>query len=252
MSSLEQRTQKFTQGLIQKQAKIWYEDWSQNWVAWIVILIIILIAMWWLLNGRELPDICNLRSDSESEPEVEDLELGDGSEFLNEPLTEEHIRIDPLTGAIIRYPDDICETSGMAKDRKFGSKGERITCETLEKVYQVPFPTVRPNFLKNPETKRNLELDCYNEDLKIAAEYNGEQHYNFPNRFHKTKQEFLKQIRRDRLKAELCELRGIHLITIPWTIGHQMIADYIKFKLPENIEARTEGKSEPIPHRWTN
>jgi hypothetical protein len=40
------------------------------------------------------------------------------------------------------------------------------------------FMSVRPYWLKNPETGRNLELDCYNEEYRLALEYNGVQHYN--------------------------------------------------------------------------
>lgn len=45
----------------------------------------------------------------------------------------------------------------------------------------------RPDFLKNPESGRNLELDWWCPELKLALEHNGEQHYTFPNGFHSTK-----------------------------------------------------------------
>jgi hypothetical protein len=32
---------------------------------------------------------------------------------------------------------------------------------------------VRPDFLKNPATGRNLEIDCFNNQLKIGLEYQG-------------------------------------------------------------------------------
>ena len=57
------------------------------------------------------------------------------------------------------------------------SKGEQKCKETLEKIYGKEFLCVRPDFLRNPETNRKLELDCYNEELKLAVEYNGIQHY---------------------------------------------------------------------------
>ena len=50
-----------------------------------------------------------------------------------------------------------------------------------------------------------LELDGYNHKLRLAFEYNGYQHYDYPNVFHKTREEFYKQRERDRLKAELCK-----------------------------------------------
>lgn len=247
MSSVEQRTQKFTQGLIKKQAQKWYDEWSQNWIIWIVILALILVICFWILSGRDLPDICNFKPESDSESEPEELEELADMEYCD---IEAGIRIDPFTGAIIDDINAVDDTADAPKPRKFGSKGEQITCETLESVYGKPFPTVRPNFLKNPETNRNLELDCFNDKLRLAAEYSGEQHYNFPNRFHKTRQEFMKQVRRDRLKAEICELQGIHLITVPWTIVHQLIPDFVKYHLPENVKARRDGVTEPIKHNW--
>ena len=48
------------------------------------------------------------------------------------------------------------------------------------------FPKVRPTFLRNPKTNRCLELDGYNKKLKLAFEYDGYQHYIYPNKFHKS------------------------------------------------------------------
>jgi hypothetical protein len=44
---------------------------------------------------------------------------------------------------------------------------------TLEILTGYRFKSVRPGWLENPLTGRNLELDCYNEYLKLALEYNG-------------------------------------------------------------------------------
>ena len=35
----------------------------------------------------------------------------------------------------------------------------------------------RPNWMKNPNTSRNLEIDIWLPELKLAIEYNGQQHY---------------------------------------------------------------------------
>jgi len=43
---------------------------------------------------------------------------------------------------------------------KFASKGEAYTCMCMEELFQnYKFIKVRPNWLKNPKTNRNLELD---------------------------------------------------------------------------------------------
>ncbi len=114
------------------------------------------------------------------------------------------------------------------------SKGEAICKKVLEDLYGQPFITVRPDFLKNPETGRNLELDLYNAKLKLAVEYNGEQHYVFPNCFHKTETEFINQVRRDQYKKQKCSELNIHLINVPYTVpkNYNDIKNFITQRLP--------------------
>lgn len=99
----------------------------------------------------------------------------------------------------------------------------------LERIYCEKFPSVRPDFLVNPETGRCLELDCYNERLGIACEYNGIQHYKYPNPFHKTKKEYIDQIRRDKFKIKVCKYNKILLVSVPYTVTN--IQTYLEEKL---------------------
>ena len=124
------------------------------------------------------------------------------------------------------------------------SKGETLCKQAIEEIYGVPFYCVRPNFLKNPETGRNLELDMYNDDLKIAVEYSGIGHYVYPNPFHRTKEQFINQIRRDQFKVETCDENGIYLITVPYNVPlkYEKIKSYIEYYLPENENKRLENK----------
>jgi hypothetical protein len=73
-------------------------------------------------------------------------------------------------------------------------------------------------FKSTKKILNGLELDGYNEELKLAFEYNGVQHYKFIEFFHKTYDEFLKRKEYDDLKKNLCDEKGISLITIPYTI----------------------------------
>jgi hypothetical protein len=45
-----------------------------------------------------------------------------------------------------------------------------------------------------------MELDMYIEELAFAVEYDGPQHFQFPNAYHKSVDEFNAQALRDRLK----------------------------------------------------
>lgn len=121
------------------------------------------------------------------------------------------------------------------------SKGEAITRKAMQDIYGVPFISARPDFLKNPETHENLELDCYNADLAIAAEYNGIQHYLWPNYTNQTEQQFHNQLRRDEFKINQCDLNGVYLITVPYEVPYDMIPKYIEYYLPENVAARQES-----------
>lgn len=114
------------------------------------------------------------------------------------------------------------------------SKGE-IECRlVLEKHFGRSFAKARPSLLRNPVTKNfNLELDCYNPELKIACEYNGSQHYKFTPYFHRNREAFQNQQYRDELKRRMCADNGIFLIEVPYTVKHENIKDFILKKLSE-------------------
>lgn len=104
-------------------------------------------------------------------------------------------------------------------DRKFRSIGEELCCKVFEEYLgRAVLVNIRPNFMKNPKTKRNLELDMYDPETKVAIEYNGVQHYKFESSFHNSPEDTNAQIERDKLKVELCKKNGIHLIVVPYTI----------------------------------
>ena len=105
------------------------------------------------------------------------------------------------------------------------NKPEKLCKKTMERLFRVKFVKVRPKWLINPKTGRRLELDNYNDDL--AVEYNGITHYVHPNWTHQSREDFIKGVERDRVKAEICRKRGIDLITVPHTVPYGLIYDYI-------------------------
>lgn len=125
--------------------------------------------------------------------------------------------------------------------RYFKSRGEQYCAEILEGFLQRQVKTnYRPAFLKNPKTNRCLELDVFDEQTKIAIEYNGQQHYIFPNCYHKTRKDFDSQVERDVLKEKLCREYNIKLIIVPYTIDckaknlikrRKLLEEYIYNKL---------------------
>ena len=106
------------------------------------------------------------------------------------------------------------------KDHPKESKGEMECRRVLQQLFNRPFPSTRPNFLRNPVTggNFNLEIDCYNEELKLGIEYNGIQHYQYTPYFHKNQEHFMNQKYRDDLKRRLCRDNGIVLIEVPYNV----------------------------------
>ena len=116
---------------------------------------------------------------------------------------------------------------GEKKSNKYENECRRI----VESTFGVPFVTVRPDFLKNPKTGRNLELDIYNEKLKLAIEYQGAQHRTYTPFFHKKYTDYLDQVARDEFKKKKCTELGIDLICIPDYIQYDNLHSYIREEL---------------------
>lgn len=92
----------------------------------------------------------------------------------------------------------------------------------------------RPDWLKNPATGQNLELDRYYHDLKIGIEYNVEQHRKKNNEA---------QWARDKLKKSLCAKHGVIRLVFYFD---ELTADIARAKF-QNIKdmraAWADGKS---------
>jgi len=104
--------------------------------------------------------------------------------------------------------------------------GELIAVNIIEYLLDKKFVKIRPDWLKN-ENGNNLELDGYNEELKIAIEYQGIQHYKFSKYFFKTEEDFEKRRKSDAIKVEICKNNGITLIVIPYYIPKDQLCEYI-------------------------
>jgi len=59
-----------------------------------------------------------------------------------------------------------------------------------------------------------LSLDFYNANKKIAVEVQGGQHIKYVKHFHKTKLQYLEQLKRDQKKLDFCQFNGIKLVEI--------------------------------------
>jgi hypothetical protein len=140
----------------------------------------------------------------------------------------------PKKGRAGKLQDYIGDMFSDKPKRKRNPKKTEERCrEIVEDIFQRPFPSVRPDFLRNPETGRNMECDLMNQDMKLCIERNGEQHYKHVDHFH-TEADFSKQLQRDKLKAALLHRNGYALITIPYTIHYDILDQYIPHVLGKN------------------
>jgi hypothetical protein len=105
--------------------------------------------------------------------------------------------------------------------------GEEITRKIMEHIFKKKFEKVKPSWLLN-NNGNCMELDGYNDNLKIGFEYQGKQHYEIVPNFKIDDQKLKKIKENDFLKKILCKKRGIILITIPYWISYNEIQQYIK------------------------
>lgn len=100
------------------------------------------------------------------------------------------------------------------------SAGERAIYRLLCELYgkEGIFRYSRPYWMAR------LELDFYLPDEKLAFEFDGMQHHTFSPHFHRTEEDFNRQVERDREKELICEANGVRLIRIrfdePLTLDH--------------------------------
>lgn len=138
------------------------------------------------------------------------------TEIMSWMCSNNHIFETPLQ--YIKYDNTWCP---------YCSKGrsEKLVKNIFEIIFQQDFVTIRPEFLGG------LELDGYCENLGLAFEYNGIQHYEYVPHFHKYNiSNFHKQQEYDKLKQQICKKHNITLIIIPYTYSYKnprQLEDYI-------------------------
>ena len=107
-----------------------------------------------------------------------------------------------------------------------GSRDERTVRAIFEAAYGVDFLQIRPDFLKESQ----MHLDGYAEELSLAFEVHGSQHYKRSGQFHRCDEDFTRQQERDRKKATLCQEHGVELIIVPhWEVdlGIKALQQYL-------------------------
>jgi len=142
--------------------------------------------------------------------------------------------------------------SRKKRRRRKKNKHEERCREVFEAIFQKRFKTVRPNWLRNPATGKNLELDGYCSEIKthlgtgLAFEYDGIQHAKYNRYFHgNNRNEFIYQVKKDEWKDLQCKKKGVLLIRIPHFVAYQDLERYISSKLRTfGLKSTTQESSE--------
>jgi hypothetical protein len=112
-------------------------------------------------------------------------------------------------------------------------RGEDQFRQTIEKIFNKPFPSKLPLWLRETGRRRSFELDGFNEQLKVAFEYQGQQHYQLCF-FNKRSVDRLKnQQHKDIVKQQLCDKHNVLLIIVPYYMPKEQWKNEINTKYLE-------------------
>ena len=150
-----------------------------------------------------------------------------GNEVREESTTKDNDIITPAAAASQKYykfSSSFIHSSGksitftpftVTDKGAIKNLGEHLCRIEVEKFFMKHFPTIKSKgFISSPVTDRALEIDCYNDEFRIGLEFNGAQHYDFPNRYHADRKAFETYIWNDKCKRQQCENMKILLIEV--------------------------------------
>lgn len=134
-----------------------------------------------------------------------------------------------------------------------GNKSEEMVRCAMEQIFGVAFPKKRPGWLKNSRNNQ-MELDGYNDSLKIAFEYQGIQHFKTKGFFYDSelaenkREQLLKQrVEDDMIKVDLCKSKGVSLFILSYKDSHEDFLEIVKRQsILFNIDIRNYDFKSPI------
>jgi hypothetical protein len=133
------------------------------------------------------------------------------TEYLGASTPIQHQCLKDFTHTWLARPYDIKQDHGCPHCNNL--RQEPRCRAWFENYFGKLFPKSRPKWLRN---KGQMELDGYCEELKIAFEYNGVQHYAYRKKFSRTAENLEDQQHRDCLKIKLCAEYGVKLVVVPY------------------------------------
>ena len=108
------------------------------------------------------------------------------------------------------------------------TRSEQEAIDVFEKICGRPFPTAYPEWLR--WRGRPMELDGYNEELRVGVEFSGPLHTKFyPAR--ESYAAYKERVDKDREKIRLCRENGVRLIVIDMSVPRRHLYNYIHSRL---------------------
>lgn len=192
-----------------------------NWKFWVVVFIVLFVLIYLIFGGKK-HEVVGLKP----------LQAALGGDITLDGHDVKYYKdyIEPFDyPSHHEYEDDnikeddnnlftiVPRSSEVLTFNNYKSKGEEMACRALHRITGLDVKVgYRQANILNPKTGRQLEIDCFADG--IGVEYDGIQHYVYPNPFHKTEKEFKDQVDRDNFKERECLKKGIFLIRVPYTI----------------------------------
>ena len=124
--------------------------------------------------------------------------------------------------------------------------GERVVREYLQQLFGKQFPKAHPPWLKSSRGTQ-LELDGFCEELGLAFEHQGRQHYTENSMFSEGRNSLQLRKNLDREKELLCRKNKVELIIFPQLgeiLSHEKINEFMRKVLTR--------KKIPLPSKLTN
>lgn len=126
------------------------------------------------------------------------------------------------------------------------SSGELYCKYIFEKLFGYEFAKIRPNFLRYIN-KKNLEIDGFCQELNVAFEHQGRQHFEIIAAFEIGEESLKRQQERDQFKREKCKEFGIKLLEI-----YQVTRKTNLETLKRNIKEKCIELNITLPENYDN
>lgn len=147
-----------------------------------------------------------------------------------------------------RFTQQLCKTVVEGNWCPVCSSGlyERIVKAHFEQIFCNKFIKTRPKWIVGIKG-RPLELDGYCEELNLAFEHNGAQHYRLINHGYFKLINFNNIKKNDLIKKQRCMEKGVKLIIVPQLVTDVKVKDLKNFIINECIK-----QDVVIPKGWEN